>query len=94
MSAIVTPLGHDQEGWRSIDQWGALHFRMRHDGGAVLCVVPRTVLLGLPGVSPASGEEDIFKAFEPHLARFEAMANARFTAGAVVDGEILLDAMD
>ena len=50
MSAMVTPLGHDQEGWRSIDADGALHFRMRHDGGAIVCVVPRPVLLTLPGV--------------------------------------------
>ena len=91
MSAKVTPLGHDQEGWRSIDQSGALHFRMRHDGGAVLCVVPRAILLTLPGVRPASGEEEIFTAFEPYLARFEAMANARFAEGAVTNGEILLD---
>ena len=67
---------------------------MRHDGGAVLCVVPRTVLLGLPGIGPASGEEDIFKAFEPHLARFEAMANAKFAEDGAKDGEIVLDAAD
>lgn len=94
MSSNVTPLAHDEEGWRSIDAGGALHFRVRHDGGAVLCVVPRAVLLALPGVLPTSGEEDIFKAFEPHLARFERMADARFAEGAVANGEIVLDGTD
>jgi hypothetical protein len=94
MSRMVTPLAHDEEGWRSIDARGALHFRMRHDGGAVLCGVPRAVLLSLPGIVPASGEEDIFKGFEPHLARFEAMANAKFTDGGAEDGEIVLDEVD
>jgi hypothetical protein len=94
MVSNVTPLAHDEEGWRSIDSLGALHFRMRHDGGAVLCVVPRTVLLALPGVLPTSGEEDIFKAFEPHLARFERMANAKFADGLAVNGEIVLDGTD
>lgn len=92
MSAAVTPLGHDQEGWRSIDDSGALHFRMRHDGGAILCIVPRRVLLTLAGVHGGSSEEDIFTAFEPHLARFEALANARFAADGADDGQIRLDA--
>lgn len=91
MVSKVTPLAHDEEGWRSIDSSGALHFRMRHDGGAILCVVPRAALLRLPGVLSTSGEEDIFKAFEPHLARFERMANAKYADGAVVNGEIMLD---
>ena len=91
MSSKVTPLAHDEEGWRSIDDQGALHFRMRHDGGAIVCIVPRLVLLKLPGVLPSSSEEDMFKAFEPHLSRFEKMANAKFAAGAVVNGEIVLD---
>jgi hypothetical protein len=91
MPSTVTPLAHDEEGWRSIDSSGALHFRMRHDGGAVLCLVPRGVLLALPGILPTSGEEDIFKAFEPHLARFERMANAKYAEGAMVNGEIMLD---
>ena len=91
MPSNVTPLAHDEEGWRSIDAHGALHFRMRHAGGDVLCVVPRTVLLALPGILPTSGEEAIFKAFEPHLARFERMANTRFAEGGAVNGEIVLD---
>lgn len=91
MSSKVTPLGHDEEGWRSIDDQGALRFRMRHDGGAVVCAVPRAALLTLPGVHPSSSEEEIFKAFEPHLARFEQMANAKYAAGGVVNGEIVLD---
>lgn len=91
MSAMVTPLGHDQEGWRSIAVDGALHFRMRHDGGAIVCVVPRPVLLRLPGIRATSGEEDIFKAFEPHLARFEAMANGKFAESGAINGEIVLD---
>jgi hypothetical protein len=91
MVSKITPLAHDEEGWRSIDSRGALHFRMRHDGGAVLCVVPRAVLLTLPGVLSTSGEEDIFKAFEPHLARFEQMANAKFAEDGAVNGEIVLD---
>jgi hypothetical protein len=91
MSAAVTPLGHDQEGWRSIDENGALHFRMRHDGGAILCIVPRRVLLTLAGVHGGSSEEDTFRAFEHYLARFEAMANAQFAAGEGGQGEITLD---
>jgi hypothetical protein len=91
MPSKVTPLGHDEEDWRSIDDQGALRFRMRHDGGAIVCVVPRTVLLTLPGIFPSSTEEDIFKAFEPHLARFEQMANAKFAAGDDAGGEIVLD---
>ncbi len=91
MSRMVTPLAHDEEGWRSIDARGALHFRMRHDGAAIVCVVPRPVLLRLPGVRISSGEEDIFKAFEPYLARFEAMANAKFAEGGSGNGEIVLD---
>ena len=91
MSATVNPLGHDQEGWRSIDDEGALHFRMRHDGGAILCIVPRRVLLTLAGIHGGSSEEDIFKAFEPYLARFEAMANAKFAAGEVDGGRVSLD---
>jgi hypothetical protein len=92
MSSKVTPLGHDEEGWRSIDDQGALRFRMRHDGGAIVCVVPRRALLTLPGVTPSSTEEDIFKAFEPYLSRFEQMANAKFAAGVGTNGEIVLDA--
>ena len=91
MSSEVTPLGHDEEGWRSIDDQRALRFRMRHDGGAIVCVVPSAVLMKLPGVHQSSTEEEIFKAFEPHLTRFEKIANARYTAGAAVDGEIVLD---
>ena len=92
MSSAVTPLGHDQEGWRSIDADGSLLFRMRHDGGAVVCIVPRRVLLTLSGIDAGSGEEAIFKAFEPHLARFEAMANARFPTGAAgTPDRIVLD---
>jgi len=91
LASKVTPLAHDEEGWRSIDDEGTLRFRMRHDGGAVVCIVPRAVLMTLSGVVPSSSEEDIFKAFEPHLARFERIANARFAAGHVADGEILLD---
>ena len=91
MSTNVTPLGRDQERWLSIDDQRALRFRMRHDGGAVVCIVPHTVLLRLPGVLPSSSEEDIFTAFEPHLARFEAMANAKFADGDAVNGEIVLD---
>ena len=91
MPSTVTPLAHDEEGWRSIDAHGALHFRMRHDGGAIVCVVPRAVLLALPGVVPTSGEEAIFKAFEPHLARFERMANAKFAEDGAVNGEMVLD---
>jgi hypothetical protein len=91
MPSKVTPLGHDEEDWRSIDDQGALRFRMRHDGGAIVCVVPRTVLLTLPGIFPSSTEEDIFKSFEPHLARFEQMANAKFAAGDDAGGEIVLD---
>jgi hypothetical protein len=91
MSLSVTPLAHDEEGWRSIDARGALRFRMRHDGGAIVCVVPRAVLLMLPGVRPMSGEEDIFRAFEPHLARFERLANATYAEDGAVNGEIVLD---
>ena len=91
MAPTVTQLGHDDEDWRSIDDRGALRFRMRHDGGAVVCVVPRSVLMELPGILPSSSEEDIFKAFEPHLARFEKIANARYAAGGVVNDEIVLD---
>jgi hypothetical protein len=94
MSSNVTPLAHDEEGWQSIDGAGALHFRMRHDGGSILCVVPRAVLLTLPGIVPTSGEEDIFKAFEPHLARFEAIANAKYVEGGAEDGKIVLDEVD
>jgi hypothetical protein len=94
MVSTVTPLAHDEEGWRSIDQHGALHFRMRHDGGAVVCIVPHSVLLRLPGALPSSTEEEMFEAFEPHLARFEAKANAKFAAGAVINEEILLDEAD
>jgi hypothetical protein len=94
MSFSVTSLAHDEEGWRSIDARGALRFRMRHDGGAVVCIVPRSVLLTLPGFLPTSGEEDIFKAFEPHLARFERMANTTFAEDGAVNGEIVLDGMD
>jgi hypothetical protein len=94
MSAAITPLGHDQEGWRSIDDDGALHFRMRHAGGAILCIVPHRVLLTLAGVHGGSSEEDIFTAFEPYLAHFEAMANARFAAGEGTEGRIVFDGMD
>lgn len=91
MASKVTPLGHDEEGWRSIDDQGALRFRMRHDGGAVVCVVPRTALMTLPGVHASSTEEEIFRAFEPHLARFEQRANAKFAAGDVAHGEIVIE---
>jgi hypothetical protein len=91
MSTKVTPLGHDEEGWRSIDAEGALRFRMRHDGGAIVCVVPRAVLLTLPGILAGSTEGQIFEAFEAHLPRFEEMANAKFSAGGAVRGEIVLD---
>lgn len=91
MSSKVTPLAHDEEGWRNIDDLGALHFRMRHDGGAIVCIVPRLVLLKLPGVLPSSTEEEIFRAFEPHLTRFEKIANAKFATGEMIKGEIVLD---
>jgi hypothetical protein len=91
MPSRVTPLGHDEEDWRSIDDHGALRFRMRHDGGAIVCIVPRVVLLTLPGVRFSSTDEDIFRAFEPHLVRFEQMANAKFAAGDDAGGEIVLD---
>ena len=47
--------------------------------------------LKLPGVHATSSEEDIFKAFEPDLARFEAMANAKYAEGEVINGEIVMD---
>jgi hypothetical protein len=91
MPSEITPLGRDTEYWRSIDDRGALRFRMRHDGGAIVCIVPRAVLLALPGVLPSSNEEDIFRAFEPHLARFERLANAKYAEGTVTGDEIVLD---
>src|SRR5687768_11982303 len=91
MSSEVTPLAHDEEGWRSIDDRRALRFRMRHDGGAIVCVVPSAVLQTLPGIHPSSTDEEIFRAFEPHLARFETIADEKHAAGSVVKGEIVLD---
>lgn len=93
MPPEVTPLGRDEEDWRSIDEEGALRFRMRHDGGAIVCIVPRSVLLTLPGILPSSKEGEIFQAFEPHLASFERMANAKFASGGVTDDRIVLDGL-
>ena len=91
MSAKVTPLGHDQEGWRSIDADGALHFRMRHDGGAVLCVVPRAVLLTLPGILAHERRGGHLQGLRaaPRPLRGDGQCEVR--RGRAWNGEIVLD---
>ena len=92
--ARIRELIRDPEVWRSFDDDRGLRFRMKCKGGAVVCVVSRKALCGLPGLPPNVDDELLLAAFEKHLLRFEDVAEAKYVGGDVEDGEIRIHAWD